>query len=108
MRFGDKLKIDLQLDDVQSQVAPLALQMLIENAIKHNIVSQDDPLTVRAFREGDFIVVENVLQVKTVSEESSGLGLENITRRYEFLSTRKVQILNTGRHFIVKLPIIES
>jgi hypothetical protein len=108
MRFGDKLRIDLHLDNVQSQVAPLALQMLFENAIKHNIVSQDDPLTVRAFREGNFIVVENNLQVKAViSEESSGLGLENITRRYEFLSPNKVQVLKSGTHFIVKLPIIE-
>jgi LytS/YehU family sensor histidine kinase len=108
MRFGDKLRIDVQLDDVQSQVAPLALQMLFENAIKHNIVSQDDPLTVRAFRDGNFIVVENNLQVKAVvSEESSGLGLENITKRYEFLSPRNVEILNDGHHFKVKLPIIE-
>jgi sensor histidine kinase YesM len=108
MRFGDKLRIEMSLDDVQSQVAPLALQMLLENAIKHNIVSQDDPLTVRVFRDGNFIIVENNLQVKTVvAEESSGLGLENIMKRYEFLSSVKVQILNSGSHFIVKLPIIE-
>lgn len=109
MRFGDKLKIGLELDNVDSQVAPLALQMLFENAIKHNIVSQEDPLTVRAYCDGNFIVVENNLQVKAVvSEESSGLGLENIARRYEFISPEKVQILKSETQFIVKLPIIQS
>jgi sensor histidine kinase YesM len=109
MRFGEKLKIDMSLDNLDSQVAPLALQMLFENAIKHNIVSEEDPLTIRAFREDGFIVVENNLQVKTVvAEESSGLGLENITKRYEFLSPTKVQVQNTGSHFIVKLPIIHA
>ncbi len=107
IRFGDKLRFDIRLDGVRSDIAPLALQLLVENAIKHNIVSQDDPLTIRLFVDGDFIVVENNLQVKQgLSEHSSGIGLENIAKRYEFLSERKIEVLKTERHFIVKLPVI--
>jgi sensor histidine kinase YesM len=106
IRFGTKLHIDIQLNDVQSMVAPLALQMLLENAIKHNIVSEEDPLTIRIFAEEGYIVVENNLQLKTVlQEESNGIGLENICRRYEFLTDRKV-IVERADTFIVKLPII--
>ncbi|MFZ6013690.1 MAG: sensor histidine kinase, partial [Bacteroidota bacterium] len=59
IRFGDKLNIDIQLPQTKTKVAPLALQMLVENAIKHNIISEDDPLFVRLYQENGFIVVEN-------------------------------------------------
>jgi sensor histidine kinase YesM len=106
IRFGDRLKLDIDLNGVNSKVAPLVLQMLIENAIKHNIVSQENPLHIRVYRENDFIVVENNLQRKMVFEEdSTGLGLENICRRYEFLDRRPVQIIQNDK-FIVKLPLL--
>ena len=87
--------------------APLSLQMLIENAIKHNVVSADDPLHIRIYSEEGFICVENNLQKKrSSSEPSAGVGLENICKRYEFLTERKAVITKTEGLFIVKLPMI--
>lgn len=106
IRFGDKLQLSIQLDGTRSMVAPLVLQMLIENAIKHNIVSEENPLTISVYAEGGYIFVENTLQQKAVlREESPGIGLENICKRYEFLSDKKVAIIR-GPKFIVKLPVI--
>lgn len=109
IRFGDKLSIEQLLNGLNSMVAPLALQMLIENAVKHNEISEENPLLIKVYREKDFIVVENNLQKKTLLGESDlGLGLDNIVKRYNFLSDKKVEINVTPDHFIVKLPLIQS
>jgi len=106
MRFGDKLKIRIQVDGVESLMPPLVLQMLIENAIKHNIVSEDDPLSISVYHQDHFIVVENNLQKRSVlAKESSGIGLENIQSRYKFLTDVPVEIIQSDK-FIVKLPVI--
>lgn len=108
IRFGGNLKVKVSLNGTQSAVAPLALQMLIENAIKHNVISEESPLTIELFPEKAFLVVENTVRKKaSLQDDSPGLGLENIRRRYEFLSKEKVQVKDTGRKFTVKLPIIE-
>jgi sensor histidine kinase YesM len=107
IRFGEKLDITFALDGASMNVAPLALQMLIENAIKHNVVSEDDPLRIKVYVEDGFIVVQNNLQRKgAVGELSAGVGLENICKRYEFLSDRKVEIREDEHHFTVKLPLL--
>ncbi len=107
IRFGNKLKIDSKLDGVKSQVAPLALQMLVENAIKHNTIAEELPLLIKLYEQSGFLVVENNLQKKTILEEdSSGLGLENIKKRYEFLSDRLVEVTENEISFVVRLPII--
>ncbi|HOX83231.1 MAG TPA: histidine kinase [Chryseolinea sp.] len=106
IRFGDKLKLEVKLDGVKSMVAPLVLQMLVENSIKHNIISEENPLTIRVYSHDHFIVIENNLQKKTIMEEDSpGIGLDNIQKRYEFLSDTKVEVIR-NEMFIVKLPII--
>lgn len=107
IRFGDKLSIDQSLNGVNSMVAPLALQMLIENAVKHNEISEENPLHIKVYRDNDFIVVENNLQKRTLLGESDlGLGLDNIVKRYQFLSNKKVEVNQTATLFIVKLPLI--
>jgi LytS/YehU family sensor histidine kinase len=106
IRFGDKLKLKVELDGIQTLVAPLVLQMLVENAIKHNVVSEADPLHIRIFSQDGYIVVENDLQRKSaLVNDSPRLGLDNIAKRYEFLSDKKVEVIQNGK-FIVKLPII--
>lgn len=106
IRFGDKLKLTVSLEDPACMVAPLVLQMLVENAIKHNEISEEHPLNVRLCLNGDFIVVENNLQRKnTLGENSPGLGLDNICKRYEFLSDKKVEVFQNGT-FTVRLPKI--
>jgi len=107
IRFGNKLKIEVNVPDRNFAVAPLAVQMLIENAIKHNIVSEEDPLSVNVFIQDGFIVIKNNLQPRSsLGEPSAGVGLENIRRRYEFLSAKKVEIDSSNGNFIVKLPLL--
>lgn len=107
IRFGDKLSIQISLPDEETYVAPLALQMLIENAIKHNIISEDDPLSIKVYRENGYIVVKNNLQRKAVmGEPSSGVGLENIARRYELLTDKKMIVQEEAGAFVVKVPVL--
>jgi sensor histidine kinase YesM len=107
IRFENKLTIDVQLNGLQSMVAPLALQMLIENAVKHNEVSEENPLHIKIHTDGDFITVQNNLQRKSLlGELSSGLGLDNISKRYQFISDKKVEVSETKELFKVKLPVI--
>jgi len=107
IRFGGNLKIEINITTLKSKVAPLALQMLIENAIKHNVVSSENPLVVRIIEHDGFIRVENNLQKKmSLDKDSSKLGLENICKRYEFLSDKKVEIVKSDNKFTVTLPVI--
>ena len=109
IRFGSKLKINMELEGVESQVAPLAFQMLIENAIKHNVISEEDPLTIRLYSDNGYLVVENNFKKKSVlKEDSPGIGLENIRKRYVFLSDRPLEVVQTEKLFIVKLPILKA
>jgi sensor histidine kinase YesM len=107
IRFGDKLNLTVNLKDVEGQVAPLALQMLIENAIKHNVIAEEQPLRIRVFTEQNRVVVENNLQRrKIVADESSGVGLENIKKRYGFLTSLPVLVQEDSGLFRVSLPMI--
>ncbi len=109
IRFGDKLKVENSLAGVEGLIPPLAMQILVENAIKHNVISEDDPLTIKMFKQNNHIVVENNLQKKAlVTEGSTGIGLDNITKRYEFLSNQKIVIEETQTSFIVKLPLLSN
>jgi sensor histidine kinase YesM len=107
IRFGSKLNITVSIHDKNFAVAPLALQMLIENAIKHNVVSDADPLTISVSQDDGYIVVKNNLQKKTaLGEQSARVGLENIRLRYEFLSAKPVIIAEDAQCFTVKLPLL--
>ncbi|GAA4397492.1 hypothetical protein GCM10023187_07020 [Nibrella viscosa] len=109
IRYDESLHIDIRIDTGQdSQIPPLALQMLLENAVKHNIISEDDPLRIEVFIEQDYLVVRNNLQLKATMEPKTGLGLKNIAARYTFLSNRNVVIDPSPNYFIVKLPILHS
>ena len=108
IRFGENLRIENKLNGVSSMIAPLALQLLVENAIKHNVASVDDPLTVKLYQDHNSIVVENGLNRRiTISERSNGMGIDNIKKRYQYLANKEVIVLETTEKFIVKLPVIE-
>ncbi|QHL88432.1 histidine kinase [Nibribacter ruber] len=87
-------------------VPPLALQMLLENAIKHNKILAKEPLHIQVTVEGDTLRIENNLQPKTQHEPPSGLGLPNIQARYQMLTNRPVEVLPTPSYFIVQLPLL--
>ncbi len=109
IRFGENILIRNEINGESDKfyVAPAVLQMLIENAIKHNVVSKKFPLEICLHLEKDFIVVSNTLRSKEIKEESTYLGLKNIQSRYEFLSDRKVEINGTDNQFTVKIPLLE-
>jgi two-component system, LytTR family, sensor kinase len=88
-------------------VAPSTLQLLVENAIKHNVVSKENPLKIKIWNENGHLVVENNLQPKAITEPSTKVGLQNIRSRYAFLAEKEVVINKTPDKFVVKVPLIE-
>lgn len=110
-RFRENLQIqnELSADCLQHHVAPLSLQMLVENAIKHNVVSKEKPLHIRLFHESpDTVTVQNNVQEKSVWEKSTKVGIQNIINRYKFLNDRQIEILNQDGFFTVKLPLLSA
>ena len=108
-RFAGGLKIHMDIQDNYGHlhIIPAAIQMLIENAIKHNVVSRNKPLHIDVQIIGNnTIVVSNNLQVKQSVETSTGIGLQNIIKRYRVVSSRDVMITNNEKKFIVALPLI--
>ncbi|MNK22259.1 Sensor histidine kinase YpdA [compost metagenome] len=108
MRFEGSLFYELPQKsfDADAKVVPLSLQLLLENTIKHNVVSPQRPLHIRIFESNGYLVVENDLQKKEVLQDRRGVGLQNIVSRYGILTSRKVVVEETDRHFRVKLPIL--
>jgi LytS/YehU family sensor histidine kinase len=106
-RFEDGLDISININKAHysSYMPPFTLQLLIENCIKHNIVSLEKPLHIRLYSEGEFIVVENQIQLKRTKESSIGVGLENIHQRYLHLLDKKVIVQPTQSTFTIKLPV---
>lgn len=108
-RFSDGLQIKVNIEDGQLNkfIIPASLQMLIENAIKHNVVSRNKPLVIDVHTNGsNTIVVSNNLQKKQTIEYSSGIGLQNIIRRYQLVSNRRVVIDSADNNFTVTIPLI--
>ena len=107
IRFGESLKTTINIQS-EGMVAPLTLQMLLENALKHNEASKIHPLSIDVFQEGNgYIVVKNNVQKKNSVGESTGVGLENIRSRYQFLSDKKVLVHQDLDSFTVKIPIVQ-
>jgi LytS/YehU family sensor histidine kinase len=109
MRFGKGLIFNSHImKDQNFHVAPLGIQMLVENAIKHNIISDDMPLKIEMESENGFVIVRNNLQKKkTIISGKEPLGLENLIKRYAYLSGAPVEVIESDGKFIIKLPIIE-
>jgi sensor histidine kinase YesM len=109
LRFGDALNYKIDIRDQNSgQIVPLALQLLVENAIKHNVVTQEQPLTIYIIENNKNICVVNDLQPKTQLASGSGVGLANLKERYQFLSDQAVVINKYDQQFSVCIPIIDE
>jgi two-component system, LytTR family, sensor kinase len=108
IRHGEALQFTCNIRSKKTSVSPLALQMLLENAVKHNVISDEYPLHIEITEEKGYFVVKNNLQKRKVVRKNHAVGLENLRRRYEFLSNKKIIIEETGTHFIVKIPVIQS
>jgi len=110
IRFGDSLRVNFHNcspENSEGSLPPLALQMVVENAIKHNEVSKDYPLSIDISKNGACVdVINNLNPVKHKKSDSNGLGLKNIRARYQYLSDQRVEAKNDGKHFSVQLPIL--
>jgi LytS/YehU family sensor histidine kinase len=102
------IRIDTWPDVGLRKIPAFSLQLLVENCIKHNIVSSARPLYITIFQQqADCIVIENNLQTKPAAEESSGIGLENLRKRYELLHVQNgVTIHRTEKKFSVTLKLL--
>jgi hypothetical protein len=108
MRFESSISFELPENSEQSEakVVPLSLQLLLENGIKHNVVSEQKPLHIKIFEKDNFLIVQNDLQKKAVLQDGQGVGLQNIISRYAILTDRKVIVQQSNTVFSVHLPIL--
>ena len=108
-RYGEsfRMQITIEQDKLSTLIPPLAIQMMVENAIKHNVVSAEKPLLVRVFTEGRYLYIRNNLQRKKLPEPSTGVGLMNIKSRYRLLGYENLNVQETTDEFIIKLPLIK-
>jgi two-component system LytT family sensor kinase len=106
IRFGDHVSLDIRIRRRQTEkiVAPLSLQILIENALKHNIITSEKPLNIVILEEDGKLIVKNNLQRKNNSQGTK-VGLQNIINRYKHLSGKPVQILESPEFFTVSIPL---
>jgi sensor histidine kinase YesM len=108
MRFEDSIIFEIpdKASNPESRVVPLSLQLLLENAVKHNIVATNKPLHIKIFELNGTLVVENNLQPKQIVKKSSGVGLSNIMQRYQLLTNKKVNINQEANSFAVAIPML--
>jgi LytS/YehU family sensor histidine kinase len=111
IRYNDNLIVDINLDNSGGSlyIAPLVLQMLIENAIKHNEITSDHPLIIKLSQDGEYLRMWNSVRIKEVAlQESTHMGLANIQSRYQALTDQKVLIEDTEDEFSVSIPLINK
>ncbi len=105
-RYEKGFRLVSSLNGKMGQVMPLALQMLVENAVKHNVISASKPLTVEIFSENDgYVTVRNNIQQKIKPEPSTHFGLQSLVNRYQLLGEKPVRVEDNGAFFTVKVPI---
>lgn len=108
-RFGENLKVHWDISEAadEKMVVPMSLQLLLENAIKHNVVSKAKPLIVTVTDEGGNLLVLNKIQPKSTKLPSTKVGLKNIEKRYTLISNQSIKIENDGENFKVSLPLLD-
>ena len=107
-RFGSAFvtDIDIPREYNEARIIPCALQMMIENAVKHNIVNSENRLRITVRADSRFITVSNNLNPKHQAGDANGMGLRNISRQYEMLFSRSVEAGEDGGEFVVRIPLI--
>jgi sensor histidine kinase YesM len=106
-RYRNRFSIQINIDEMwlNQEIPVLALQLLVENAVKHNEISEGNPLQVKLFVEDNYLIVENKIKPRTSFIDSTGQGLVNIDKRYVLLKEKHIVISNVNGFFKVKLPL---
>ena len=108
MRFEDSIVFEIpeESSNPEAKIVPLSLQLLLENAVKHNVVTGAKPLYIKVYEKDGYLVISNNLQEKSVVKKSSGVGLQNIQQRYQILTDRQVVIDKSRDTFEVSIPML--
>lgn len=109
-RFQDALQVTIDVEShlLETAIPPLTIQLLVENATKHNIINADMPLHLEVSNENKYLVISNNKTKCPENVRSFKIGLKNIDRRYELLTGQNIQVINATSDFCVKLPIIQN
>jgi sensor histidine kinase YesM len=106
IRFSENIITDFDISDAEDRyIPPMAVQLLLENAIKHNVVSNDYPLSISIRTENDYLTVSNSIREKKI-KDSTGIGLQNLRERYQFLTQKEVRVLSDSEVFSVAIPLL--
>ena len=110
MRFEDAIEYHVPeaASNPELKIIPLSLQLLLENAVKHNVITSREPLRINIYEDGGYLVVENSHNPKASLEKSTKVGLKNIQQRYDLVSSSKVQIESNKKYFKVTLPLLSQ
>ena len=108
LRFGENIEISLpNLETAHNVVLPpLAIQLCIENAVKHNIISKLKPLSITVKIDNETIIVENTLQTRNSEQPSTKIGLRTIRNHYAAITNREIKLHKTATAFVVELPLL--
>jgi two-component system, LytTR family, sensor kinase len=107
-RNRDKIALTIDIKDMEDcKIVPVSLQLLIENAIKHNSYSTKTPLKINIIRQGDYLKISNNIQRKNSLENSAKTGLQNLAERVFLIMGKKLVTEETNNEFVVKMPIIQ-
>ena len=108
MRFEDAVKFNIPdiVSDSDLKIVPLSLQLLLENAVKHNVVSSYRPLTINIYEEDNYLIIENNINPKEAIGKSTKVGLQNIADRYGLITQKGVKVENNNKTFKVSLPLL--
>ncbi len=109
-RFAEKFKVDIRIPEhwKKELIPSFSLQLLVENAIKHNVVSKNNPLLLEIYPEDEYLIIRNRIQMRRDSTEGQGIGLLNLSVRFKHLKKRDIQINRDENHFTVKLPVLNQ
>ena len=110
IRYGSNISLDIRIgtEKMEDYLPPLSLQLLLENAIKHNEISVANPLKIVIYNEGEILVLENNYQPKEDKEKSTGMGLVNLKERYAFYTSTRPLFYHENGQYIVKLPLLKA
>lgn len=108
IRFESKLFFEIRIehDDKHLRLPFLTLQPLIENAVKHNVISAKQPLAIFIYTSGGYLVVSNPIAAKLPDAESTGIGLSNLANRYKLLTGKQITVVHDEKTFMVKIPLV--
>jgi LytS/YehU family sensor histidine kinase len=103
-----EISINIDAEKLNCYIPPLSLQMLVENAIKHNIVSEKNPLKIKIFNTGNSLIVKNKLQSKNSINESTKTGLNNLTERYKYISEKIPEFYIKDNEYVAEIPLLND